>query len=100
MIGATPLIEQNVPVGPSLGPRIEIVDHRPAVRLSQAPAAIPRRIEARRCALGKEDVRSEEHTSELQSRLHLVCRLLLEKKKKRHLRRQMCEMYNVNIDST
>src|SRR2546422_3372293 len=28
------------------------------------------------------DGRSEEHTSELQSRLHLVCRLLLEKKKK------------------
>src|SRR2546422_1812812 len=28
------------------------------------------------------NVRSEEHTSELQSRLHLVCRLLLEKKKK------------------
>src|SRR2546429_4364499 len=28
-----------------------------------------------------QDVRSEEHTSELQSRLHLVCRLLLEKKK-------------------
>src|SRR2546422_11072250 len=27
--------------------------------------------------------RSEEHTSELQSRLHLVCRLLLEKKKKK-----------------
>src|SRR2546429_7302257 len=30
------------------------------------------------------DVRSEEHTSELQSRLHLVCRLLLEKKKTQH----------------
>src|SRR2546429_5574703 len=30
--------------------------------------------------------RSEEHTSELQSRLHLVCRLLLEKKKKKHNR--------------
>src|SRR2546429_1813778 len=29
-----------------------------------------------------ESQRSEEHTSELQSRLHLVCRLLLEKKKK------------------
>src|SRR2546429_4937149 len=29
--------------------------------------------------------RSEEHTSELQSRLHLVCRLLLEKKKTRAL---------------
>src|SRR3989449_11125777 len=29
-------------------------------------------------------IRSEEHTSELQSRLHLVCRLLLEKKKKKN----------------
>src|SRR2546429_5681124 len=37
-------------------------------------------------------VRSEEHTSELQSRLHLVCRLLLEKKKKKknaHCRLQL-----------
>src|SRR5687768_18218049 len=31
--------------------------------------------------LRRRGVRSEEHTSELQSRLHLVCRLLLEKKK-------------------
>src|SRR2546422_4016878 len=31
----------------------------------------------------KRGQRSEEHTSELQSRLHLVCRLLLEKKKKK-----------------
>src|SRR5690348_17850760 len=30
--------------------------------------------------------RSEEHTSELQSPVHLVCRLLLEKKKKKHLK--------------
>src|SRR2546422_2897055 len=40
---------------------------------------------ARECAIdipGDETERSEEHTSELQSRLHLVCRLLLEKKKK------------------
>src|SRR3989304_5860082 len=29
----------------------------------------------------RQETRSEEHTSELQSRLHLVCRLLLEKKK-------------------
>src|SRR2546422_3971979 len=35
------------------------------------------------CELGL--VRSEEHTSELQSRLHLVCRLLLEKKKKNNI---------------
>src|SRR2546429_5271887 len=32
--------------------------------------------------------RSEEHTSELQSRLHLVCRLLLEKKKTDHYRKR------------
>src|SRR2546422_7263621 len=32
---------------------------------------------------GRPMQRSEEHTSELQSRLHLVCRLLLEKKKKK-----------------
>src|SRR4051794_41505237 len=31
--------------------------------------------------------RSEEHTSELQSPVHLVCRLLLEKKKKKQLRK-------------
>src|SRR2546429_3759531 len=37
-----------------------------------------------RAALNGEPQRSEEHTSELQSRLHLVCRLLLEKKKKNH----------------
>src|SRR2546422_7615880 len=37
----------------------------------------------RRVAVEAEnETRSEEHTSELQSRLHLVCRLLLEKKKK------------------
>src|SRR3712207_7730351 len=32
-----------------------------------------------------DDVRSEEHTSELQSRQYLVCRLLLEKKKKHRI---------------
>src|SRR2546429_1710705 len=36
---------------------------------------------ARCYILGLVEMRSEEHTSELQSRLHLVCRLLLEKKK-------------------
>src|SRR3989449_11780293 len=42
-------------------------------------AGIP---EGYRAALAAHGGRSEEHTSELQSRLHLVCRLLLEKKKK------------------
>src|SRR3989442_11140823 len=38
------------------------------------------------CAGGRGRGRSEEHTSELQSRPHLVCRLLLEKKKKQQVR--------------
>src|SRR5438309_7800188 len=33
------------------------------------------------CGTGNSSARSEEHTSELQSQFHLVCRLLLEKKK-------------------
>src|SRR2546422_7224888 len=37
-------------------------------------------------SLGLAGRRSEEHTSELQSRLHLVCRLLLEKKKNHNRR--------------
>src|SRR2546422_8371614 len=45
-----------------------------------APAEFLRRLE--QPPQGLVHVRSEEHTSELQSRLHLVCRLLLEKKKK------------------
>src|SRR2546422_1649299 len=47
------------------------------------PSASLKNATARRCAKISRwpTVRSEEHTSELQSRLHLVCRLLLEKKK-------------------
>src|SRR2546429_7299096 len=37
--------------------------------------------------------RSEEHTSELQSRLHLVCRLLLEKKKKQPYKIAHCPVH-------
>src|SRR3989449_6082450 len=45
----------------------------------------PDEVTAGRHDAGGRDLRprSEEHTSELQSRLHLVCRLLLEKKKKK-----------------
>src|SRR2546422_3190388 len=45
----------------------------PAAPMSWSPTS-------RSCSISSR--RSEEHTSELQSRLHLVCRLLLEKKKK------------------
>src|SRR5436305_12024543 len=49
--------------------------------------------------------RSEEHTSELQSRPHLVCRLLLEKKKKknnriindRHITIKCTQTYHINL---
>src|SRR2546422_2153163 len=44
---------------------------------SRAPASV-----AVRVVMASLTLRSEEHTSELQSRLHLVCRLLLEKKKR------------------
>src|SRR2546429_5968976 len=44
------------------------------------PCGSPQAASRRSCR--PSNVRSEEHTSELQSRLHLVCRLLLEKKKK------------------
>src|SRR2546427_6589198 len=56
--------------------RQDSVQGRPARRLSaDAPVPAPQ-------PTGVEQVRSEEHTSELQSQSNLVCRLLLEKKKK------------------
>src|SRR2546429_3631900 len=45
---------------------------------------------------GGGDGRSEEHTSELQSRLHLVCRLLLEKKKTWQLNRKSA-VYEIEV---
>src|SRR3712207_7129042 len=62
---------------PSANPSVRLVrlGGRPAPRRSSsAPACSRSRRRARR--------RSEEHTSELQSRQYLVCRLLLEKKKR------------------
>src|SRR2546421_5915561 len=52
-------------------------------------------------ALASDDERSEEHTSELQSRSDLVCRLLLEKKKRKllcsseHLRLSVCLIMHI-----
>src|SRR5687768_18313944 len=56
------------------------LDHCELCRRCCAGAAEHCRVPVGRSRLGR--FRSEEHTSELQSRLHLVCRLLLEKKKK------------------
>src|SRR5205814_6457173 len=54
---------------------------REAAGLDVGEDALHRRANFRRYDLGASGVRSEEHTSELQSLRHLVCRLLLEKKK-------------------
>src|SRR3712207_8663856 len=49
--------------------------------LEHAPLAVVARLVAVDAEASGEPLRSEEHTSELQSRQYLVCRLLLEKKK-------------------
>src|SRR2546422_6913420 len=58
---------------------------RPCRRARMAPASDARR---RPADSARGSTRSEEHTSELQSRLHLVCRLLLEKKKKKQVKQK------------
>src|SRR5256884_6937002 len=61
----------------------DLISSRTAVMrlMGSAASVLTERNASQVCAW----VRSEEHTSELQSRLHLVCRLLLEKKKKQPL---------------
>src|SRR2546422_4520747 len=56
--------------------------------LEQQAQAMPGEIEV--LPRSRKASRSEEHTSELQSRLHLVCRLLLEKKKKQQQKTRRC----------
>src|SRR5205809_2272348 len=58
---------------------VELAAEQPAVAAVQEEPGIAPPAPAWEAAA---QPRSEEHTSELQSRLHLVCRLLLEKKKK------------------
>src|SRR2546422_6252082 len=76
---------------------VAVAEHRPSPQLLEAP------VEDRHACLDQRPSlcgRSEEHTSELQSRLHLVCRLLLEKKKNTRNSRRIDEacMSNVPID--
>src|SRR3712207_7619661 len=77
----------------SLRVRDAVVRRTPAGPAPGAAAAVPQRavhrgrelpLPAGRAAAGAGGARSEEHTSELQSRQYLVCRLLLEKKKIHH----------------
>src|SRR3712207_7403313 len=71
-------------------------DARPRIALAVRPRRVAvgarTRVTFRARAFGgpvARATRSEEHTSELQSRQYLVCRLLLEKKKKYHVPRNM-----------
>src|SRR3989449_10982713 len=72
----TTLFRSPAKIGHASGERGHDVVHRGRAALREGDRAVP-----------PHDIhgplRSEEHTSELQSRLHLVCRLLLEKKKKK-----------------
>src|SRR5436305_10779054 len=73
--------------------RSPVVGRRASGRLAASPG-LPPPLRSSRYGSGdqccrplprhRQHWRSEEHTSELQSRPHLVCRLLLEKKKKKH----------------
>src|SRR3989442_6239009 len=68
----------------SLHDALPISRGSPGARISPPPRAACRASSPRRARRSRPSrTRSEEHTSELQSRPHLVCRLLLEKKKRK-----------------
>src|SRR2546422_3032798 len=82
-------------------PRSTLFPYTTLFRSRRRPrgAPAPRRLSSRSAARapqawGTSVTRSEEHTSELQSRLHLVCRLLLEKKKKKREHKLMHKLHN------
>src|SRR2546422_6958566 len=71
----------------STGARNDIIGGHVNMMFDEVPSVAPNVLAGQVRALGvtgktRSSARSEEHTSELQSRLHLVCRLLLEKKKR------------------
>src|SRR2546425_6609450 len=85
----TTLFRSHVPVAHAREP-IRL-DRRPQRLVRQPDRLLGLRTASR---LGRQLGRSEEHTSELQSLAYLVCRLLLEKKKKTHKCRFMYKEYS------
>src|SRR2546428_6713598 len=79
------IVALGVPVG--LGSHVSW-DRKLDGRIAQAVMSIPA---VKGVELGLDALRSEEHTSELQSRSELVCRLLLEKNRHVHEHDRMCE---------
>src|SRR3712207_7297507 len=72
-LGQRPAFLDREPVGREDGELVIAEDERAAAHARRVAHVLRRQLDA--------TVRSEEHTSELQSRQYLVCRLLLEKKK-------------------
>src|SRR5437868_9907828 len=79
-------LSEMFPMAPSLNDRLQ---HAPWAGFHFYDLIFPLRARAAAYRSGWE--RSEEHTSELQSRFDLVCRLLLEKKKKKHEIKSHCD---------
>src|SRR5690606_41632432 len=82
--GGSPVLEMLVPLVPlTLGEAVRSRRDLVAYALAEREREAERRVAVERARMAREvhDLRSEEHTSELQSRENLVCRLLLEKKK-------------------
>src|SRR2546429_3005525 len=83
------LMERKKISSPGIGRLLRVLSARQPVSRRQAPAKLSSHARSKASNRGRArryypwDRRSEEHTSELQSRLHLVCRLLLEKKNER-----------------
>src|SRR5207253_5145262 len=84
------LLIDRLPVKAPAHPRVNRQPRTHAVIVLRERLPLPRRQVGsdilrslgERPHVAEQEIRSEEHTSELQSRGHLVCRLLLEKKKK------------------
>src|SRR3712207_7372971 len=75
---------------PAVG--VDPAAHGPRRARHRACPPAPQRRAARQATASPHPARSEEHTSELQSRQYLVCRLLLEKKKKTPYYLTLCEV--------
>src|SRR2546423_11701086 len=72
-------------------------DHRPDTSATAKGASSPKRCAGGRTASCCSTLRSEEHTSELQSLAYLVCRLLLEKKiQRKHM--HILQFHAVELD--
>src|SRR2546422_5965222 len=84
-------------------PRSTLFPYTTLFRSSQVRRGIDRDVTpvglffAREEEANRRHIRSEEHTSELQSRLHLVCRLLLEKKKKKRRRNRRHDLAQMRM---